>query len=44
MERELEELEKGVSATSTKENLKDAIQEVNTNALETKVSSDWHTH
>ncbi|KAA0707882.1 Paralemmin-1 Paralemmin [Triplophysa tibetana] len=40
MERELEELETGVSATSTKENLKDALQEVNTNALETKVVTD----
>ncbi|XP_056590967.1 paralemmin 1a isoform X2 [Triplophysa dalaica] len=40
MERELEELETGVSATSTKENLKDAIQEVSTNELETKVVTD----
>ncbi|XP_057217825.1 paralemmin 1a isoform X2 [Triplophysa rosa] len=40
MERELEELETGVSATSTKENLKDAVQEDNTNALETKVVTD----
>lgn len=44
LERELEELETGVSATSTKENLTDVIQEENTNIVETKVSSDWHTH
>lgn len=40
LERELEELETGLSATSTKENLPDAVQEVNTMTVEKMVSSD----
>ncbi|XP_073682258.1 paralemmin 1a isoform X1 [Garra rufa] len=39
MERELEELETGVSATSTKENLSDAVQEV-TKTVEKTVVAD----
>lgn len=37
LERELEELETGVSATSTKENLSDAVQEVNIKTVEKTV-------
>uniref|UniRef100_A0A672QWJ6 Paralemmin-1 n=1 Tax=Sinocyclocheilus grahami TaxID=75366 RepID=A0A672QWJ6_SINGR len=37
LERELEELETGVSATSTKENLSDAVQEVNIKTVEKMV-------
>ncbi|XP_058646884.1 paralemmin 1a isoform X2 [Onychostoma macrolepis] len=40
LERELEELETGVSATSTKENLSDAIQEVNTKTFEKTIVMD----
>lgn len=40
LERELEELETGVSATSTKENLSDALQEVNTKTVEKMVVTD----
>lgn len=40
LERELEELETGVSATSTKEKLTDVMQEDNTNTVETKVVTD----
>ncbi|KAK7119680.1 hypothetical protein R3I94_021492 [Phoxinus phoxinus] len=40
LERELEELETGLSATSTKENLSDAVQEVNTMTVEKMVVTD----
>uniref|UniRef100_A0A9J8BTH4 Paralemmin-1 n=1 Tax=Cyprinus carpio carpio TaxID=630221 RepID=A0A9J8BTH4_CYPCA len=40
LERELEELETAVSATSTKENLSDAVQEVNTKTVEQTVVTD----
>ncbi|XP_055041036.1 paralemmin 1a isoform X4 [Misgurnus anguillicaudatus] len=40
LEKELEELEAGVSATSTKENLSDAVQEDITSIIETKVVTD----
>ncbi|XP_043108179.1 paralemmin 1a isoform X2 [Puntigrus tetrazona] len=40
MERELEELETGVSATSTKENLSDAVQEVNIKTVEKTIVMD----
>ncbi|XP_048028242.1 paralemmin 1a isoform X5 [Megalobrama amblycephala] len=40
LERELEELETGLSATSTKENLSDAVQEVNTKTVEKMVVTD----
>ncbi|XP_065097769.1 paralemmin 1a isoform X4 [Paramisgurnus dabryanus] len=40
LEKELEELETGVSATSTKENLSDAVQEDITSIIETKVVTD----
>lgn len=40
LERELEELETGVSATSTKENLSDALQEVNTKTVEKMVVTE----
>ncbi|XP_056324369.1 paralemmin 1a isoform X2 [Danio aesculapii] len=40
LERELEELETGVSATSTKENLSDAFQEVNTKTVEKMVVTE----
>ncbi|XP_067244566.1 paralemmin 1a isoform X1 [Chanodichthys erythropterus] len=40
LERELEELETGLSATSTKENLSDAEQEVNTKTVEKMVVTD----
>ncbi|XP_056108649.1 paralemmin 1a isoform X4 [Rhinichthys klamathensis goyatoka] len=40
LERELEELETGLSATSTKENLSDAVQEVNTVTVEKMVVTD----
>ncbi|XP_026076812.1 paralemmin-1 isoform X2 [Carassius auratus] len=40
LERELEELETAVSATSTKENLSDAVQDVNTKTVEQTVVTD----
>ncbi|CAM4732634.1 unnamed protein product [Leuciscus chuanchicus] len=40
LERELEELETGLSATSTKENLSDVVQEVNTMTVEKMVVTD----
>lgn len=40
LERELEELVTAVSATSTKENLSDAVQEVNTKTVEQTVVTD----
>ncbi|XP_016138238.1 paralemmin-1-like [Sinocyclocheilus grahami] len=40
LERELEELETGVSATSTKENLSDAVQEVNIKTVEKMIVMD----
>ncbi|XP_039511803.1 paralemmin 1a isoform X4 [Pimephales promelas] len=40
LERELEVLETGLSATSTKENLSDAVQEVNTMTVEKMVVAD----
>lgn len=40
LERELEELETAVSATSTKENLSDAVHEVNTKTVEQTVVTD----
>ncbi|XP_077059019.1 paralemmin 1a isoform X1 [Siphateles boraxobius] len=40
LERELEELETGLSVTSTKENLSDAAQEVNTMTVEKMVVTD----
>lgn len=40
LERELEELETGVSATSTKENLSDALQEINTKTVEKMVVTE----
>lgn len=40
LEKELEELETGVSATSTKENLSDALQEVNTKTVEKMVVTE----
>ncbi|XP_016150879.1 paralemmin-1 isoform X2 [Sinocyclocheilus grahami] len=40
LERELEELETAVSATSTKEDLSDAVQEVNTKTVEKTVVTD----
>uniref|UniRef100_A0A8C2F087 Paralemmin-1 n=1 Tax=Cyprinus carpio TaxID=7962 RepID=A0A8C2F087_CYPCA len=43
LERELEELETGVSATSTKENLSDAVQEVNIKTVEKTIVMDSMT-
>ncbi|XP_016324048.1 paralemmin-1-like isoform X3 [Sinocyclocheilus anshuiensis] len=40
LERELDELETAVSATSTKEDLSDAVQEVNTKTVEKTVVTD----
>ncbi|XP_051768934.1 paralemmin 1a isoform X3 [Ctenopharyngodon idella] len=40
LERELEELETGLSATSTKESLSDEVQEVNTKTVEKMVVTD----
>ncbi|XP_059385180.1 paralemmin-1-like isoform X2 [Carassius carassius] len=40
LERELEELETAVSATSTKENLSETVQEVNTKTVEQTVVTD----
>lgn len=40
LERELEELETGLSASSTKENMSDAVQEVNTMTVEKMVVTD----
>ncbi|XP_016388066.1 paralemmin-1-like isoform X5 [Sinocyclocheilus rhinocerous] len=40
LERELEELETAVSATSTKEDLSDAVQEINTKTVEKTVVTD----